>query len=154
MLPLWGSDLLPVVNVVVCCPDSLSKTGKIHCPRHRETVALTFSWVLERPMRTTLFPVPRSQHERLLKGQPSSRALCCKCIIVWFFPLLSLTFLIPPKGLILTALSNKPLTGKFLSQSLLPRGPDQSYFQIMKLLKIYFKNMHTPGLRTMLAKAF
>ena len=99
-------------------------------------------------------PVPRPQHERLLKGQPSSRALCCKRIAVWFFPLLSLTSLIPPKGLILTALSNKPLTGKFLSQSLLPRGPDQSYFQIMKLLKIYFKNMHTPGLRTMLAKAF
>lgn len=62
-----------------------------------------------------LYPVPGPQHERLLKGQPRSRALCCKCITVWFFPLLSPTSLIPPQGLILTALSNKPLTGKFLS---------------------------------------
>ena len=60
-------------------------------------------------------PVPGPQHERLLKGQPRSRALCCKCITVWFFPLLSPTSLIPQQGLILTALSNKPLTGKFLS---------------------------------------
>ena len=148
MLPLWGSDSLPVVDAAVCCPDSLSKTEKIHCPRYREMVALTFSWVLERSMRTSFFfsfenlfiqdhsfllgqlmsnellmpgdkgykvPVPGPQHERLLKGQPRSRALCCKCITVWFFPLLSPTSLIPQQGLILTALSNKPLTGKFLS---------------------------------------
>lgn len=60
-------------------------------------------------------PGPRPQHERLLKGQPSSRALCCKCITVYVFPLLNPTSFIPSQGLILRALSDKLPASKFLS---------------------------------------
>ena len=40
-------------------------------------------------------PAPWPQHERILEGQASSRALCCKCITVYVFPLLNPTSFVP-----------------------------------------------------------
>lgn len=169
MLPLWG-QIYSLWWMLWCAVSSLSKTEKDPLPQIQRDIGPNFqlspgeanenhfiqdtvsSWDSSCPMNCWCRRIRgiKSHNMRDSWRASPAQALCCKCITVSVFPLLSATSSFPV-GLIPDSFPINLTWANFSLKACSP-GTWPIILQIMKLLKIYL-NMHTPGLRTMLAKS-